>query len=202
MNGDTIELFLDLRGGSLAEAPITTLLQGQNFEGQNFSVEPVPGENRVRITYAGAGTQWSSAESIQLSLKITTPSTPGVALVVMKLPTLDGRFGAAEWNVFPINVLTANQTLAAGPQGPEGPQGPTGPQGVAGPQGPQGVPGPRGDFGPAGSPGPAGDPGPQGPAGSAGPAGATGAAGAAGATGATGSAGPQGEIGPAGPAGA
>ncbi|MBE0657498.1 MAG: collagen-like protein [Bryobacteraceae bacterium] len=217
MNGDTIELYLDLRGGSLAEAPVATLLQGERFEGQNFTVEPVSGENRIRITYAGAGTQWSSAESIQLSLKITTPSTPGVALVVMKLPTLDGRFGAAEWNVFPINVLTADQTPAAGPQGPEGPQGPAGPQGEVGPLGPVGGRGPMGDSGPrgpqgepgsAGATGANGATGAQGPAGPAGETGATGPAGpqgetgAAGATGATGAAGPQGDVGPAGAAGA
>ncbi len=210
INGDMIELSFDLRGGSLADGPVSVLLQGDRFQAQSFLVERVEGQNMVRITYAGPGTLWTAAESLQIGLRITTPNLPGVAFVVMRLPVRDGRFGPEEWCVFPINVLTDEQAPAAGPQGPAGPQGepgargetgPAGPQGPQGETGAQGPEGPRGETGPEGLRGPAGQVGPQGPQGETGPTGPQGPQGESGVAGPQGPQGVQGETGAQGPAG-
>jgi hypothetical protein len=199
INGDTIELSFDLRGGGLEEGPVSVVLQGDRFQAQSFLVQRVDGQNMIRITYTGPGTLWTAAESLQIGLRITTPNLPGVAFIVMRLPVRDGRFGPEEWCVFPVNVLTDEQAPAAGPQGPAGPQGEPGAKGETGPVGPQG---PKGDMGAQGPEGPRGETGPEGLRGPAGPVGLQGPQGEVGSTGATGATGPQGETGATGATGA
>ena len=220
--GDVFEIYTDLRGGGLREAP-SVFLQGPNFAGQNITSE-IDSNGILKLMYAGPGTSWTAADTVQLTLKVNSPTEAGTSIVVLRSPG-DGRFGT-EWRVFPVNVVPAGSEALAGQIGPQGPAGPQGAQGLTGAAGPTGPQGPRGDEGPAGAVGPMGPAGPKGdtgatglvgpvgPAGPVGPVGLTGATGATGSagpvgpagpqglTGATGATGPAGPVGPAGPAGA
>ncbi len=201
--GDVFEIFTDLRGGSLRSTPAIQL-QGPGLAGDNLTAN-IDSSGVLRLTYAGPGTSWSVADSVQLTLKMNSPVESGISILVLKSPA-DGRFGA-EWKVLQANVVPAvSEALEGlvGPQGPAGPAGLSGPQGPVGPQGTQGLTGPagpRGDQGFSGSTGPIGPTGATGPAGAAGAAGPAGATGPAGPIGPAGAAGPAGATGPAGPQG-
>lgn len=198
--GDVFEIYTDLRGGGLREAP-SVLLQGPNFAGQNITSEIDP-NGILKLMYAGPGTSWTAADTVQLTLKVNSPTEAGTSIVVLRSPG-DGRFGT-EWRVFPVNVVPAGSEALAGLAGPQGPAGAQGPQGLTGAAGSIGPQGPRGEDGPAGAVGPIGPAGAKGDTGAtglAGPAGSTGPAGPVGLTGATGATGPAGPVGPQGPAG-
>ncbi|MBV9746921.1 MAG: collagen-like protein, partial [Acidobacteriia bacterium] len=111
----------------------------------------------------GANQVWPALEAVAVSLQIKPPSYATAGVAVLRIPT-DGRYAGQEWQVNPINIVSADllprgDVGPAGPQGPAGPAGQTGPQGPAGPQGPigftgaAGVPGPQGPAGPPGGPG-------------------------------------------------
>jgi hypothetical protein len=147
--GDVFEIFTDLRGGSLRSTSAIQL-QGPGLAGDHLTAN-IDSSGVLRLTYSGLGTSWSVADSVQLTLKMSSPVESGISIVVLKSP-IDGRFGA-EWKVLQVNVVPAvSEALEGlvGPQGPAGPAGASGPQGPPGPQGIQGMigpAGPRGDQG-------------------------------------------------------
>jgi hypothetical protein len=217
LKGDVLRIYLALGNGSVQSVDPNLLLGGQVFQTGDWVVDQSAGTNPVTLVYQGANQLWPALESVAVSLQIQPPGSVSVGEIVLRVPT-DGRYGAQEWQVSTINLVTAdllapsasaisaltNVTAVVGPQGPAGPAGPAGPQGVPGPEGPQGAQGSTGPPGSQGPQGPAGPAGPQGPAGPVGPAGPAGPIGATGATGPAGPKGPQGDaglIGPQGPAG-
>jgi hypothetical protein len=211
--GETFEISLDLRGGSLVSMGEPMLVHGGNFGGTDASFKVSNEGNIIKIQYLGPAVNWSVGDAIQFVYQIEAPKLPGVGVAGLRVPLAGNRFGSQEWTVVPFHVLPpAHQILMAvrGPRGDQGLKGEKGDVGLIGPTGPQGVPGmtgaagqqgDRGETGQAGPTGPVGPAGPQGIAGAPGIAGVDGLAGAPGVNGAAGPAGPTGPAGPAGPAG-
>ncbi|HEY7392136.1 MAG TPA: hypothetical protein VH640_26695 [Bryobacteraceae bacterium] len=214
LQGDVLRIYLALGNGAVQSVDPNLILGGTVFQTGDWVVDQSAGINPVTLVYQGPNQLWPALESVAVSLQIQPPASVSVGEIVLRVPT-DGRYGAQEWLVSTINLVTAdllapsasaissltNVTAVVGPQGPAGPAGPAGPQGVPGTEGPQGAQGSVGPPGPQGPQGPAGTAGPQGAAGAVGPVGPTGPTGAAGATGLAGPKGPPGDPGLAGPTG-
>jgi hypothetical protein len=202
-SGESFEIALDLRGGSMISFSEPMFTQGSNIAGTDSAFKATLKANSIILEYTGPTVTWAIGDAIQLFVRIESPKLPGVGLSALKVPMEGNRFGSQEWIVNPLHVLPANHAIMMsirgakgergdrGDRGDSGPTGPTGPQGVPGLQGQPGEQGARGDVGPMGPQGPAGAAGPQGPAG---PAGAQGPIGPQGPQGPQGPEGPPGQI--------
>jgi hypothetical protein len=212
-SGESFDITLDLRGGSLVSMGEPTLMHGGNFSGTDSRFKVTNQGNIIRVQYIGPDVNWSVGDAIQFVYKIEAPKLSGVGVAALRVPLAGNRFGSQEWAVVPFHVLPATSPILAAVRGPKGDQGEkgekgeigsrglTGPQGVPGLTGAAGEQGPAGPIGPAGPAGPAGAPGLAGVDGVNGVNGVNGIAGAPGPIGPTGPAGPQGPAGPAGPVG-
>lgn len=181
--GETFDISLDLRGGSIVSFSEPMFAQGTNLGGAEGNFKATLQGNVIRLEYTGPTTVWAVGDAVELFLRIEAPKLAGVGLSALRVPIGGNRFGAQEWIVNPLHVMPDSSPILhsmRGPKGEKGERGDRGAIGPVGPTGPQGVPGMRGEAGepgPAGPQGPAGAAGPQGPAGPAGPMGPPGAPG-------------------------
>jgi hypothetical protein len=176
--GDVLRLYLSLGDAEITSVDRTLTLTGRVFRERDWAIDISAGVNPVTLVYQGDDQVWPVLESVGVSVQIRAASRAAAGDVVLRIP-VDERYAGLEWQVNPINIVTAD-LMPRGEKGPAGERGPAGPIGAQGPAGPQGPPGPRGAQGPIGPAGPqgpegnAGWPGSQGPPGPAGPSGAPG----------------------------
>src|ERR1051326_3669389 len=192
-HGDVLRLYFSLGDASVLSSDANLVFSGRVFRDGDWTVDASTGTNPITLVYQGADQIWPAAESVSVSLQIKPPTYTTAGVNVLHIPT-DGRYAGPEWQINPMNIVSAGLLPRGetGPPGPPGPQGPAGSQGPSGPTGASGPQGPQGPAGPQGLPGPIGPQGPQGGLGSTGRPGPEGPSGPSGANGPQGPPGPQG----------
>ena len=171
--GDVLRLYLGLGDATVVSVDAAMVFGGRGFQQTDWAVDTSAGPNPVTLVYQGTNQVWPALESVGVSLQIRPPTYTAGGVIVLRIPT-DGRYAGQEWQITPINLVTAD-LMPQGEKGATGDRGPVGPTGATGAQGPQGPRGPQGDQGPGGAPG---SPGALGPVGASGPQGPQGIPGA------------------------
>ena len=168
--GDVLRLYLGLGDATVVSVDAAIVFGGRGFRDGDWAVDVSAGTNPVTLVHQGNDQVWPALESVGVALQIRPPTYTAGGVIVLRIPT-DGRYAGQEWQISPINLVTADLM-------PRGEKGATGDRGPAGPTGAQGLPGPRGlqgDQGPIGYSGPQGATGATGPQGPLGPQGTPGA---------------------------
>ncbi len=164
--GDALKLYPGLGDAEVQFVDETVLVGGIRFREGDWVIDRSAGISPITLFYQGEDQTWPAMESVGVSVQVRPPSRTGAGAIVLQVPG-DGRYGGTEWQVNPIQIVTADlmpqgekgaagQEGAAGPEGPQGPRGTQGPQGPPGAQGPQGMPGAQGQAGLQGPPGSSG----------------------------------------------
>jgi hypothetical protein len=157
-HGDVLQFYLSIGDGVIRSINTSLVLGGGTFQSGDWTVDMSAGIYPITLVYQGVNQVWPALQGIGVSIQITPPSFTTTGVIVSRVPA-DGRYGPQEWQVTPINIVSAG-LLPIGPPGPAGPAGPAGPQGPSGTQGPAGPQGPAGSTGLQGPAGPQGPPGP------------------------------------------